>query len=51
MDEYDDAARSIGEGIRQLRDLIDAERERQGGASASGPSGEAEAPERGRDRH
>ena len=40
MDEYDDAARSIGQGIRNLRDLIEAERERQGGANDSGQSDE-----------
>ncbi len=29
MDEFEDAASNIGQGIRNLRDLIDAERERQ----------------------
>jgi hypothetical protein len=42
MDEYEDAAHSLGQGIRNLRDLIDAERERQevaGDASATGERG------------
>ena len=33
MDEFEDAASNIGQGIRNLRDLIDAERERQENAS------------------
>lgn len=33
MDEFEEAAVNIGQGIRNLRDLIDAERERQENAS------------------
>lgn len=44
MDEYEDAARSIGQGIRNLRDLIDAERQRQGiAANEAGQAGEQDA--------
>ena len=42
MDEYEDAAHEIGQGIRNLRDLIDAERERQeaiGGEAAQNSQG------------
>ena len=40
MDEYEEAARNIGQGIRNLRDLIDAERERQDVANDAGHLGE-----------
>lgn len=43
MEEYEDAARDIGQGIRNLRDLIDAERERQQSASNdAGTPGESD---------
>ena len=48
MDDFDDAARDIGQGIRNLRDLIDAERQRQTGANENSPS-EAESGERRRE--
>jgi hypothetical protein len=38
MDEYENAARSIGQGIRNLHDLIEAERERQEAVNDPGPS-------------
>ena len=40
MDEYEEAARNLGQGIRNLRDLIDAERERQDAANDTGQAGE-----------
>ena len=40
MDEYEEAARNIGQGIRNLRDLIEAERERQDVANDAGQPGE-----------
>jgi hypothetical protein len=40
MDEYEEAALNLGQGIRNLRDLIDAERERQGAANDAGEAGE-----------
>lgn len=36
MDEYEEAAHDIGQGIRNLRDLIDAERERQEAGASDG---------------
>lgn len=49
MDEYDEAARDLGQGIRHLRNLIDAERERQEGA-ANDRSDQTEGREAGRER-
>ena len=49
MDDFEDAARDIGQGIRNLRDLIDAERQRQTGANENNPS-ETESSERRRER-
>lgn len=40
MDEFEEAASNIGQGIRNLRDLIDAERERQDAANDAGQPGE-----------
>ena len=40
MDEYEEAASNLGQGIRNLRDLIDAERERQDVANEAGQPGE-----------
>lgn len=40
MDEYEEAARNLGQGIRNLRHLIDAERERQDVANEAGQPGE-----------
>jgi Sec-independent protein translocase protein TatA len=49
MDDFEDAARDIGQGIRNLRDLIDAERQRQTGANENSLS-ETESRERRRER-
>lgn len=40
MDEYEEAARNLGQGIRNLHDLIEAERERQEAANDAGRAGE-----------
>lgn len=40
MDEYEEAAHNLGQGIRNLRDLIDAERERQDVTNEAGQPGE-----------
>jgi hypothetical protein len=40
MDEYEEAARNLGQGIRNLRELIEAERGRQDAANDAGQAGE-----------
>ena len=49
MDDFEDAARDIGQGIRNLRDLIDAERQRQTSMNENAAS-DAESSERRRER-